>query len=755
MNHLVESQNEYERANKEYTKNHQNRSKNSIFNETPTEAVFTQHFSPADHVHVAETVSDPQLQAEIRSLIQKKSFETIADRLTLAKESGKYVDTEVINEMVEKCIAELPAVPFSEIPSIEECKIEPPRHIGVHQIASDTRYRQIYENIPSLHRVCRLYEQSSYLNRRFQENYIWVCYHMDDTNALQELLYAYLKHENYNSTTLSYLMSSFILNYEVEFCKNLFQNILGMGRSLGTDLLETTIIQLIRVKAVFANVTEIFEMWIRPETALCCAEPSKKTIVLVLREYLSRGTNDDIRAFTRTLQERQLLGDPLIMATMAQGEIVNRSPFEDQKPVVETDIIRINQIVSSIDRADISTLTGVLYSYLSFFAKYSNLKMMQLILMKMNELKVPINDQFYSIIGQHYSRSEKFLPLLSFLTRTLERDLRYSPVFVKLLYDTYVGTYPHYALQFHRSFVVWVSENSRFCTEDKELLLENCKIHKIESTITPYGVTNASLENTKKYDSSSWVKIIWQKDRWTGKAAKNREQVAFRVGKGLRDVLRKGVEPDALVLHTTFRRLPLQSRVHLLEMMKSLRLSKSYIRCQIHGFQMYSDKELLKEFAAANKHRLSTRNKILLARIMMNKKMYRETSNLTESVKLHQMTDKVALTRLNIRLRNEISKENYRKMVQIMDEFAINETILSPYISMHCKYIERKLVQKEQKTGGGPSVSLQTALARIRGLIGDIEVRLGRDKADLGTKVKEMFAVLDGWMDRSKDDRKL
>lgn len=756
LNHIVESQDEYERANNEYNKTDQNRTRNGAFNETPKETVFVQPLFPEERILLTESRrNDSQLLLEIRSLIQTKSFETIADKLTAAEKNGKFVETEVVNEMVEKCIGDLPSLALSDIPSTEECRIEPPRHIGINQIDAGTKYRLVYASIPHLHRVCGLYEHSSYLNKRFQENYIWLCYHMDDTNALQELLYAYLKHDNYNSTVLSYLMSSFILNYEVEFCKNLFQNILGMNRPLASELLETTIIQLIRVKAVFENVTEIFSMWTRPEAAIHCEEPSRKTMVLVFREYLNRGSTEEIKQMSRILYDRHIWEDPLISATMAQGEIVKRNFFDDKKPVVETDILRIHQIISSINDSDTNALTSVLYSYLSFFAKHSNLKMMQLILMLMNEHKIPINDHFYTTICRHYQRSEKFLPLLGFLTRTSQHSLPYSPVFVKMLYDTYVGTYPYYAAQFHRRFHSWVEQNKGLSLEDKELLLQNCKIHKIESNITPYGVTNASLTDTKKYDATSWCKIVWKKDPWTGKATKNREQIAFRVEKGLRDVLRKGVEPDSLVLHTTFRRLHFQSRIHLLEMMKSLRLSRSYIRCQIHGLQIHNDKDKLKEFVAVNEKRLSSRNKILLARILMNKKMYKETTGLMESVNPHEMTDKMELTRLNIRLRNEISKENYSRMVQIMDGFSIDETILSPYICNHCKYIERKLVQKEQKMDGNTSISLQTALDRIRGLIGDIEVRLSQDKADLGTKVKEMFVMMDGWIDRSNDERKL
>lgn len=687
-------------------------------------------------------------------LAQESNFKAVTEKLGEYRSQWKYIPIESLNEIVSECSKQIPF----DLDNLNG--LEKPRFNGIKDLLTPLAYGQLYENIPYLHQISKWYETRGSGNVQFQENYIWLCYHMDDVDTLQRLVYPYLKTPIYNSRCLSYLMTSFIINYDIEFSKSLFCNVIAMLKPLNSSLLQSVIHQMIKNDAIFENITTVFHSWILSAN---CESPSAEVYSMVLNEYYKHGTEDEIleiRKVTSKLDKHYL-----IESSHLQHEIINRTPYSLKKEITSKDIVRINELAASLANHK-KQLADFYFIFLKFFARYSSMKMIQYIILKMKQDDIVFYKKYFDVLITYYSKNEKFLTLLKLLMKSsviysTANGIEYNHIYVKQLFDTFVQTYPYEAPEFNQKFEEWLKQNSRFTSQSKEKLLTNCRMIKLKSQVTPYNIKDFKLSNVKKYDRTEWKELV------IGSSCK--PQLDFRVNKGFRDVMRKGLKPDYELLESTFKRLHANYRSIILELANTLRLSKNNMKLDLLNLQLSnSPASELKDFWNQKHNKLNANNEIKLARMLMNKHLYDETNQVLSSIPKTEMSDKKYMIKLNIQLRNELNFNQFDKMNQIIDSFPINTTVLSPYIYEQCRYIEHALIRKlelqsieanenhhcieqQQKSDRNPrplvKEEVEATLKRLRGLIGDIQLRLNQDKHDLNTKVSEMFEFLNQWID--------
>lgn len=724
--------------------------------------------SSASEEHTQETlVIDTK---HLLRLAQSSDFKAVLEKLEEYKAQWKYIPIESLNEIINECSKQIPY----DLDNING--LETPRFKGIDDLLTSVAYRQLYENIPYLHQISKWYERRGSSNIQFQENYIWLCYHMDDIDTLQRLVYPYLKSSIYNSRCLSYLMSSFIMNFDIEFSKSLFCNIITMMKPLNSSLLQSVVYQLVKNDSIFENITTIFKSWLLSAN---CETPSPEVYSMVLNEYYKYGTEEEIQEIKKSVDEQSVLKDHyLIKSSDLQYEIINRNPYSLKKEITSEDIVRINEIAESLTNNK-KQLADFYYIFLKFFARYSNMKMIQYIILKMKQDDIVFYKKYFDVLITYYSKNEKFLTLLKLLVKSSvihssANGIEYSHKYVKELFDTFVQTYPYDAPEFNQKFEDWVNQNSMLSTLSKQMILSNCNIVKLKSQVTPYNTKDSKLINLKKYDQSSWQEIKWEFNENTGVLPKCKPQIDFRVNKGFRDVMRKGLKPDYELLESTFKRLHANYRSIILEMTNTLRLSKYRTKLDLLNLQISNPSAPeLKEFLSQKQNKLNSNYDIKIARMLMNKHLYDETNEVLSSIPKSEMSDKKYMIKLNIQLRNELNFNQFNNMNQIIDDFPINNIVLSPYIYNQCRYIEQSLVRKIEAIDKQNQLAelvedeqphelikeeVIVSLDKLRGLIGDIQLRLNQDNHDLNSKVTEMFGFLNLWMEfklHNNDERLL
>lgn len=742
FNSLVTLQEEYESQG--------SKDDNKKFNTLPPSAVYAHEISQTLSIPTQLSIDDqkkkdhPHLHHKIAGFLRQDDFKLILDLIKLHRYE---LPVNILNEIISKANEKVENLEKDEV-------IETPRFKGIKELDKVRTHRRIYSDLPHLYEICRIHE-CRYLNDQyFQENYIWLCYHMNDLTRLQRFLYMYLKNSTYSSKTLSYIMSGFIINYEVEFAKNLFLSLIGILKSLSSRLLEVVIYQFIKVDSIFENINSIFDIWIKSNN---CEDPNISTIDLILKENYKFGTNEEVSKIHQYIESKSLNDHYLIQSTKLQNEIIKRDPVNPKKPITQHDLLKIDEICKSIN--DVKDLTKFYNEILTFLAKHSNIKMIQFIIIKMKKDDIPFNDEFLNILINFYVRSENFLTLINFITSTStmeqENGLTFNHDFLFKVYKTFVQTYPYHAVNFDEGFQNWVTNNSKLSLESKALILEKCQISKIESRLTPYNLKLPEI-NTKKYDQSEWSDLKWAIDPLNGRVLQHERQIEFRINKGFQDILRKGIKPDYKMLENTFRRCGKQKRNMIYSLLWTTRLYKHKFDLDVLNLQLSRvSKDDLVRFV--NSNNLSVKHKIFLSRIMMNKYLYEETSQLLSSIDQDDMTDKQKMFALNIGLRNHMNNGEFRKMIEQINNFPIDGNILSPFLSHNCRHIERKLVQKSKKDQSS-NEDLKQLIDRLHGFIGDVELRLEQDKLDLTSKIKDMFGFFNDWINKSlneTDERRL
>lgn len=754
------------------------------FNSIPPSAIYINQASNLT-VRPELTVNDQHPQSsineEVLKLTRENNIRLVSEKLKMLKEDyGVVVEPEIVNQIFE---LSLKNAPIREN-LIDDCDIETPLFkgkVGLHLTVP--YYKFIYHRIPHLYLIFQTYEKMMFNNKKFQENYIWLCYHMDDLDTLQQLIYVYLKHTDYESKILSYVMSGFILNYEVEFSKTLFQNLVGQCKQLDPKLLETVTYQFIKVDSLFENLVSVLEVWIKSNY---CEKPTPTTISLILSEYYTYGNKEEIQLIQTLTSSLGYSDHHLIRQANLKHQIIGRDPNSIKKEITKADIIEFNEISKSL-QGNKAELEDFYHSFMDFFGKYSDLKMIKFVIYKMQNEGIELNGGFFNIISKYYVSHEKFLQLLNYL-QAISKNLEFNEIYLRDLFDGFVNTYPHYAQTFTSKFHKWIKENSIFKESDKDRLLSMLRIVKLESQYTPYRLYQ-NLLDSKKYESCDWSKILWERNI-QGKSKCATAQVNFRISKGFNDVLRKGVKPDYRVLETTFRRLNIENKRKLFELVESIRIPQTkYEKLRILDLQIDATKPKLLKYYAKGINHLNSNNRVLLGRIFFNNGLYTQATEILQGMRKEEMNDRTYMAKLNIELRNFLACGDYASLVETIQQFPIDDIVLSEYIYNQCCYIEKKLMQKlandEKKelqhnsqlgkqysyvTEDGnlvesmpmhgmkfppPKLSIEPALKALRGLIGDIDARLAKDKIDITKEIQHMFTFLNKWITNERDERKI
>lgn len=695
------------------------------------------------------------MKLRLMKLFQNGNFKEMNLLIQEYRHTGLTLPGDVLDDVVEEIRKSASDVEEDQ-DHIYKTEIETPWFIGKNDLKAASQFGRVYPQIPKFYEVFQLMKNKNPRKASLKslENGIWLCYHMDDADTLQLLLYAYLQKPAYDTKILSYAVNVFVINYDVQFAKSLFQSIVQMGKPLNSHLLSTTMANLIKVGAVFENIDILLQTWLKSPN---CSPPDVKTAALVLKHFMKFGLVEEVDGFSQVIDDLGFKNHYLISMVQLHSEIQNRN--SDQKKLLTlSDISRILLIRNSV-AYNKPALTVYYESTLAFLARHSNTSMIQFIVEEMMKDGILPTNFAYDAIIQHYIAERKFIPLFSLIENSLVNFTEFEPHYVKYLFDAFVRAYPYLGAELSQSLHSWLQKSDNpLDLGTKQRILMACRVAKVESNLTPYALQKDELKNDRKYDSPEWCAI---KHCLLNKLkVKNKQQVTFRVNKGFRDVLRKGVKPDYHLLENTLRKLKHHYRVGILDSLNQMRMGSCRPRLQIlHEILGNPTKERLKTFVKQIEPKLNTSDKIFLSRRLMNKGAFNEASELLSTVNKEEIGDQREMILLNLRLRNEIGRNNFEQCNHIIEHFPLDEVTLSPYILQQCCFIEKLLMNKIKALEANVSSKLhemtdlmQQTLKKLTGLIGDVEVRLQLDKKDLREKVVEMFQLLDEWIKKSNRD---
>ncbi|CUM64234.1 uncharacterized protein PRCAT00001828001 [Priceomyces carsonii] len=400
------------------------------------------------------------------------------------------------------------------------------------------------------------------------------------------------------------------------------------------------------------------------------------------------------------------------------------------------------------------------------------MKMIQFVFLKMKHYNIKPSEEFFLLVSKYYASEGKFLPLLQFLESSCSKT-KFNYVYVKLLFQSLVDSYPYYALEFKSNFDLWVKMNPAISVQMQDLLQNSFKIKKLDSQITPFALYR-NLLCLKKYDSTNWQKLEWKHDK-SGKIINCTEQINYRINKGFKDVLRKGVRPDLKIIENTFRRLNFDNRQKIIHLLKMIRMyDRIENKLNVYDLQLKPDKQKLKlYFHNVSWSKLNSYHLLTLSRLFMNKRLYYETEEILKCIRPEEMSSRSLMIKWNIQMRNCLFYSRFDEMKLLIDDFRLDEVTLSPYLYKQCCHIEKLLInklnalKKKEYLGGAEALTrdgkilnqtrILDMLKQLRGFIGDVDIRLTEDKIEIRAKVHEMFKFLDSWLhsDRSNDNRLL
>lgn len=636
-------------------------------------------------------------------------------------------DPQFINDIIEKTIEPCPQLFRYE----SESEIEIPRYKAydnsTERLPIDYRfYNHIYSKIPKLYDFCKHYETIMFKNEFFFQKFIWLCFHMNDLPKLQHLAFG---KNQYSYKTWAYLLSAFIQNYEIDFAKSIFQKL--CKNQLDCQLLEITLMELVEVDCLFEHLKDIFERWIDHELQV-----SPQSLGIMLEQYHKYGTKEELENFQQFLIKNDFNRLYNIEIINLQFDIINQSK-NNKKTITNNHLLQFKQISKKVPPNELS---NYYYNWLRFLIKYSNIEMIELLIIDLKHHNLEINDKIQQLICEYYTNHDKFLQLFK-LFKT--NSIKFNEIYLYNLFDSFIKTYPYHAPNFQAQFHQWI-DNSDFSKATKTRLKKKLSIIKINSQITPYNINLSPFINKpKKYLSIFWKDIPWNSNVY-GKILK--DQVSYRINKGFLDIVRKGVRPDNELIIKTFRRSDMNNKKILIDLLKTIRTySYNKIKYDLYILQGNQTKENLHGFYLQNDLKdFTTNDKIMFSRMLMNKGLYEETNAVLSSIYREDLTDKTKMIKFIIQLRNYTSFGKYAELISTIENFPIDEIILSPYILNQCVFIEKKLKSK-QNHNQTDNIQLKLAIKKLRGLIGDIDLRLDRDSVEISKTILQMFKFLDNW----------
>lgn len=717
------------------------------------------HAASSHTVSQKEQLSELEIhpaEIEVVKLFQEGNFAAMYKRLKEFKASGVLIPTGIINEMISSVHENVP--PDSHNGYLHQSTVEEPMFHGKNNLRLASLYSKVYPHLDSLYNICKLYENECIANTAFLQNYIWLCYHTEDLSTLQRLFYQYSKSPLYDSRTLSYVVNAFVYNYDIEFAKSLFHSIVGMQKPLDESFLASTVVSFVKARALFDNVHEIFKCWTTSEN---CESPYPKTVALLLKQYHTFGNESEIALMEDITEHLGYNNNFLVQMVKTQTAILNRDN-NIKKSITSEDLSKILHLRNSLSHSKYA-LKVYYESYLRFFAKYSTMGVTQLILKEMRKDGVPITRASYDTIIRHYAKEGKFTSLYKFVEKFVSKSNRFELQYVKTIFDTFVKTYPYEGEMFTQRLYDWIEQTNNLSDAMKQTLRDECKIVRVNSNITPFALQPTTFANEKKF-GPQWKSIRHEPGKHF-KASQVKDQIRFRMDQGLLDLMRRGVMPDYYVLENTLRNLNASVRKQILDSLTSLRLQKHKTRLELFDFFLaHPDRSQYPAFVEKVRSRLSTSDRLLLARRVLNVNAAELASSLLDAVNVSELTESRPMFVLNLQLRSKLLGNKFDELNQTIKDFPVNDVTLSPYISKQCRYIEKNIAKKIKALEAKSECALfsrvpemKVALETLRGLIGDIDARIKKDQEDIKDIIAELFAMLDRWIveSRSQDERRL
>ncbi|CAH2353794.1 hypothetical protein CLIB1423_12S03070 [[Candida] railenensis] len=730
------------------------------------------YYIPSDY-----TIDDIQKPNSISETIlmafEEGNLPKVAALLQSHKDSspGIIIEPDLVSIIVKLTLSEIPLPDFH----VSDLQVEVPMY-RKHLHASQTDslfYSFIYERIPCLYKICKTYERVMFNDRDFQEYYTWLCFHQNDRETLNLLTRAYLKQqEDCDSKVLAYAVCSHLMNYDTVTAMDIYSEILSSSKDLDSVFLESVLQSAIQFDSLFEHIQKISQMWINTNRKL--SPKSAALILKVNKRYLGdeKAVND---SHILPLSQHYMVRTQLL-----KNRILSRYPTHSYKPILEEDIIEINEIAKNLSEkeGDIASLKNFYYQLMKFFGQRKHMNMVLFVSHKMKKDQISIDEDFVKIISKFYSRSEKFMNLLEFLEFSAQRGVPFNRQYVTDIYEGFVKTYPYYGGEFDLKYKSWAA------SKPEEITALDCSVISTKSSLTPFNPKVRHVLDPFKYDLNKWTYPL------TDRSADS--QLQYRFNQGFPELSMKGVKPDFRLIKESYENLPRNERHRILDIMKRTRTDspKKILAVSRLNKDKYT-KKYLSDFIKNEGNGLDAQNRLNISSLLMNKGLGKLSTKLLDSIKLEELNDRGYMIRLQKLLRLNIATFQLRKFVFNIDEFPINEVVLSPYIYDKCCILENLLVKQmvkqnmkmkaelmeEEKTdiltivdSDGKlvecklvevpdepmAVQMERALARLQSFIADIQLRLDSDKLEIGQKIEETFNFLNKWMkENNNDERKV
>ncbi|EGW31319.1 uncharacterized protein SPAPADRAFT_51342 [Spathaspora passalidarum NRRL Y-27907] len=597
-------------------------------------------------------------------------------------------------------------------------------------------YRFLYEKIPLLHELVKtvpipkLNTDGSLLHY-----YIWLSYHMNDLNVLEQLFEKHLT--NLDIISINYILKGFIMNYQVEFAKSLVHKLIVTSTTvLPNSLFHSIVLNLRKADCLLENLNYVLLLWSNSPT---CEPIAPKTLYFLLREFYEYGSAPEIRDLKRLVKKSGHAKYHLITSIMLQQEIKQRQPYNFKKHLTQDDFNLIERLCPTSSHKDIDEYY---YSWMRFMVNYSNMNSIQFILKQLSRNSIPFTTKYFDSILQYYANGREFVPMIQFIESSME-TVCYDLKYVEHIFRAFVGCYNYQAHNFATHLDHWIQ--SKYSNN----LFPDWQLIKSKSQSTPYYLRHNL--NRIKYDSKEWE---------TFKKGDNRSeienQIDFRVKDGFEEVYQRGVRPDFNLILQTFQFTPsLNYRLVLRDLLsKSQLLNERNSRTlEILSLQHPSlTKENLLNYFDANKDRLTSHQKIMFARMLINHHLCSEARFLFSTIEDDDLNDLSRMTILNFDIRGLIIEKDYNGIIDRLNEFPIDKISLSPYIVRQMMYLEKRITGKVKKKeiDNELLVEAEVCLKRIRGFIGDLSVRLRKDEEDIPKIIDKTFKILTKWMSHGK-----
>lgn len=685
------------------------------------------------------------LAAEIKvvKLYQLGDYSQMYNEIVKFKAQGITIPVSLLIEMASTLHEALPIDTSRE--DLHRCTVEAPNFFAAKQIRLLSLAAFASSPLKYLHLAFSLYELEYLENTKFLEKFIWLCYHTNDVDTIQRLFHKYLQTSLYDCTTLSHITNAFVYNYDVEFAKNLFVSIIGMQKPLDDAYLSTTLLSFTHVKALYDNMLYIFQKWCSSDN---CESPNPKTIALILKQSNLYGNPAETAVINDLVDRLGYQNNFFVRMVRSQAAIINRDNNK-LKVITEDDFKGILEIRNGLGGSR-AALRAYYESYLHFFCTYSTMTPVQFILREMNKDGIRLTRFVYDSIATHYISTRKFVPLYKFIKKFLAETMIFEPIYAKFMFDGFLRAYPYHGNSLAHRMALWLK--GHLSVKELQRLMESCKLKKLNSSLNPYALQSSDLNADIKYDSPEWKDIQYIPDQPALKMQRRR-QMSYRAELGLKEILRKGICPDYSIIEDTLRNSGPAIRKGILKALPGLRMTKYSLRLQIYNFILdRPEKHAFVDFVKKMEPELNTSDRIFLARRALNKCDYSGCSLLLKGVNPLELTDSRHMIILNLKLRNSVQSNDFAAFDESISNFPLNEITLSPFLLKQSKFVEKMLAKKIKATdGSSPNAKgMVASLAKLQGLIGDIEVRLEKDTNDINLVMDDMFTLLTLWVETSK-----